>query len=185
MVISSFIFAAITQKLGYYVPSMLASACFTAIGSGLMLTFTPSTGSSHWIAYLFLVGFGTGAGLQTFGLAIQTVLSRQDISIGMAISFFAQQLGGAIFVSVGQTLLSTLLSERLSDVPGLENGKNLVNTGATELAEIVPPEFRPTVIEAYNHGCTRIFAAAAALAGAQLVCGCFMEWKSIKKEKKK
>lgn len=153
-----------------------------SVGEGLLTTFTPTTGSSHWIAYQFLVGFGTGFGMQTVGLAVQAVLPKEDIPIGIAINFFAQQLGGAIFVSVGQTILSTVLVQKLAQVPGLDP-KMIIETGATDLHSVVPDKYFSAVVNAYNTACTRIFYAAMALSIAQLICALFMQWRSIKKAK--
>lgn len=182
LVVASIISAAFTQRIGYYVPSMIICPCIMSIGQGLLTTFKPDTGSSHWIAYQFLVGFGLGLGMQSGGLAIQATLPKEEVPTGLSITFFAQQLGGAIFVSVGQTILSGRLVERLSGVPGLAS-KNLVETGATELKKIVPSEYVPKVAEAYNYAITRIFYVGVALALGQLVCALCVEWRNIKPNK--
>ncbi|KAF9760704.1 hypothetical protein IL306_004178 [Fusarium sp. DS 682] len=179
LVVASIVSAAFTQRIGYYVPSMLICPCIMAIGEGLLTTLKPDTGSSHWIAYQFLVGFGLGLGMQTAGLAVQATLTKEDIPTGVSITFFAQQLGGAIFVSVGQTVLNGRLAEHLSDIPNI-TPKKIVDAGATELDKIVPPKYMPMVKEAYNIAITRIFFVSLALALAQLVCALCVEWKSIK-----
>ncbi|GAO13565.1 uncharacterized protein UV8b_05838 [Ustilaginoidea virens] len=182
LVVASIANGIVTQKIGYYAPSMILSPCVTAIGYGLLTTFTPDTGSPRWIGYQFITGFGIGLGMQSTGLAMQATLPREDISTGVAITFFAQQLGGAVFVTVGQTILSTLLVKQLRDVPGLDAAR-IVRTGATELHKAVPAQFVGTVINAYNFAVTRIFYCALALALAQLVAASFIEWRSIKKPK--
>ncbi|KAH8735629.1 major facilitator superfamily domain-containing protein [Ilyonectria robusta] len=182
LVVASFVSAMFTQRIGYYVPMMLLCPCVMAIGEGLLSTFTPATGSPRWIGYQFLVGFGLGLGMQTVGLAVQTTLPKDDVSTGLAITFFCQQLGGAVFVSVGQTILSSLLVKRLAHIPGLD-GNTIVNTGATDLHEVVPEKYMDAVLEAYNYAITRIFLAAVALSIAGLISAMFMEWKSIKKGK--
>lgn len=171
-----------TQRIGYYVPMMLLCPCVMAIGEGLLSTFTPATGSPRWIGYQFVVGFGLGLGMQTVGLAVQTTLPKNDVSTGLAITFFCQQLGGAVFVSVGQTILSSLLVKRLAHIPGLD-GKTIVNTGATDLHKVVPEKYMDAVLEAYNYAITRIFLASVGLSVAGLISAMFMEWKSIKKGK--
>jgi len=180
LVVSSIIAGIVTQKIGYYVPSMLIAPAIMSIGEGLMTTFNPDTPSSQWIAYQFLAGFGLGFGMQTSGLAIQTVLPREEVSAGIAINFFVQQLGGAIFTSVGQTILSNLLGSKLAGVPGL-GGKIIVSEGATSLVHLVPPEYVSVVIDAYNYSCQRVFMCSLGLAFAALLCAFGMEWRSIKK----
>jgi MFS family permease len=151
-----------------------------AIGEGLLTTVKPTTGSPHWIAYQFLVGFGLGSGMQTVGLAVQTTLPKEEIPTGMAITLWAQQLGGAIFVSVGQTILSSVLVERLGDVPGVD-ARTIVETGVTDLHRLVPAGEMDRVVDAFNLACTKIFLVAAVLSAVQVLCACCVEVKSIKK----
>jgi MFS family permease len=179
LVVASILSAAVTQRIGYYVPTMVVCPCVLAIGQGLLTTFKPDTGSSHWIAYQFLVGFGLGLGMQASGLAVQATLPKQDVPIGVSINFFAQQLGGSIFVSVGQSVLNGRLMERLSGIPGLDP-QTVVDTGATDMHKVVPLEYRPKVAGAYNYAITRIFFVSLALALVQLICALCVEWRSIK-----
>ncbi|EPE09948.1 aflatoxin efflux pump [Ophiostoma piceae UAMH 11346] len=180
LVVSSIGSGILTQKIGYYVPSMLLAPVIMSIGEGLMSTFTPATGSSHWIGFQFLAGFGLGFGMQIGNLAAQTVLKPDDISTGVAIMFFVQQLGGAISTTVGQTILSNLLVSQLRHIPGID-AQAIVDSGTTELASVVPPDFLPAVLGAYNFACTRIFLTGMGMSFAALVCAFFMEWRSIKK----
>ncbi|GKT45536.1 efflux pump aflT [Colletotrichum spaethianum] len=183
IVVSSIISGGMTQRIGYYVPSMILCPCIMSVGLGLMSTFQPGISSGHWIGYQFLTGFGLGFGMQTVGLAVQAVLPKEDVSTGVSISFFAQQLGAAIFVSVGQSILSNLLVSELSGIPGLP-AQAIVNTGATNLHKAVPAEFLDVVVRAYNYACTRIFLAGMGLSLATLICALCMEWRNIKKNKK-
>ncbi|KLU81826.1 aflatoxin efflux pump [Magnaporthiopsis poae ATCC 64411] len=180
LVVSSMVSGIATQKIGYYVPSMILAPCIMAIGLGLMSTFQPNTAAAHWIAYQFLTGFGLGFGMQTAGLAVQTVLPMADVSTGIAINFFAQQLGGAVFTSVGQAILSNLLVGELTGIDGLEP-QRIVRGGITALLRSAPPEIVPIIVSAYNFACTKIFLAAMGLTFGALISACFMEWKNIKK----
>jgi MFS family permease len=172
--------SAFTQRIGYYVPSMIFCPCLMAIGEGLLTTLKPTTGSSQWIAYQFLVGFGLGSGMQTVALAVQTTLPREDIPTGMAITFWAQQLGGAVFVAIGQAILSGVLIERLGHLSGVD-AKLIVETGVIDLHDLVPAGDRDQVVDAFNVACTRIFLVAAVLSAVQVFFAVGMQWKSIKK----
>jgi len=168
-----------TQKIGYYVPSMLIAPAVMSVGEGLMTTFTRDTPASQWIAYQFLAGFGLGFGMQTSGLAIQTVLPREDISIGIAVNFFLQQLGGAISASIGQAILTNVLGGQLSQIPGFDP-KRINGEGITHLLKTIEPEFKDLALDAYNFASQRIFLAAAGFCFASLLCALGMEWRSIK-----
>lgn len=182
LVVASMVSGFTTQKIGYYAPAMFIAPSVMTVGLGLMSTFTPSAGSNRWIGYQFIAGFGLGFGLQTASLAAQTVLGPDDVSMGISIIFFMQQLGGAVFTSVGQAILSNLLVAKLSGVPGL-SPMAVANSGATELPSIVPPQYLGVVINAYNYACTRIFLAAMGIALCALLAAGGVEWKSIKKGK--
>jgi hypothetical protein len=174
------VFAAIfTQKIGYYVPSMLVAPVFCSIGSGLLSTLAPNSNHRYWIAYQVLFGLGVGCGFQTSTLAAQTVLPRADVPIGMSLMFFMQQLGGAIFLAIDQNLLSTKLVGRLSRVAGLDT-ERIVNTGATDLRNVVPSDELDTVVNAYNYALTRIFVVTAGIGAAAIIGALTIEWRSIK-----
>jgi len=153
-----------------------------SIGLGLMTTFDLNTGSSHWIGYQFISGFGLGLGMQLSGLVVQRILPPPDIPIGIALMFFLQQLGGSIFATVGQTILSNILVSHLSGVPGLDTSL-VVNEGATDLVSVVPSKDIVMVQRAYNDACRRIFSTALGLTLVALISSVGMEWKSIKKGK--
>ncbi|KAI0176042.1 MFS general substrate transporter [Hypoxylon sp. FL1284] len=180
LVVASILSGATTQKIGYYVPAMLVCPSIMATGLGLMSTFRVGETSAHWIGYQFIVGFGLGTGMQSAGLAAQAVLPKPDIPTGVAIMFFCQQLGGGIFTSVGQNLLSSYMVEHVADVPGLDP-KQITSSGATDVVEHVPPEYQHGVRQIYNDAISRIFLCGMGVALVALVAALFMEWKNIKK----
>ncbi|KAI1469961.1 MFS general substrate transporter [Daldinia caldariorum] len=180
LVVSSIISGIFTQKVGYYVPSMLACPMIMAVGQGLMSTFRVNEDSPHYIGYQIIVGFGLGFGMQTAGLSAQAVLPKPDIPTGIALMFFCQQLGGAIFVSVGQNLLTSYIVGHVANIPGLDP-KSIPSSGATDIVNKVPPEYRSQIKELYNKAISRIFICGMGVALVALVAALFMEWKNIKK----
>ncbi|KAI0817596.1 MFS general substrate transporter [Xylaria sp. FL0064] len=179
LVVGSTLSGAFTQKVGYYVPAMIASPSLLAVGQGLMSTFRVNESSSHWIGYQVVAGFGLGLGMQAASLAAQAVLPVPDVPIGIAIMFFAQQLGGGIFTSVGQNLLSTYLVSHLH-IPGL-SADQITSEGATDLVNSVAPQYRLTVKTIYNQAISQIFRCAMGVALVAVVAAVFMEWKNVKK----
>jgi hypothetical protein len=182
MIIISIPTAIFTEKIGHYVPAMLLCPVVCATGAGLLSTLTPSTDHSKWIGYQILYGFGLGFGFQTCSLPSQNVLPRADVSIGMAMMFFMQQLGGSTFIAVSQSILSNKLVDRLSGVAGLD-AEAIVNTGATDLRRVVLASELSTVVDAYSYSLTRVFVMAAALSACMILGALAVEWKSIKGKK--
>ncbi|KAI1434608.1 MFS general substrate transporter [Xylaria sp. CBS 124048] len=178
LVVASTLSGAFTQRVGYYVPAMIASPSLLAVGQGLMSTFKVNEPSSHWIGFQVVAGFGLGLGMQASSLAAQSVLPTPDVPIGIAVMFFAQQLGGGIFTSVGQNLLSTYLVSHLR-IPGLSS-TDITNEGAADLVSAVAPQYRLDVKTVYNDAIRQIFRCAMGVALVAVVAALFMEWKNVK-----
>ncbi|KAI5918392.1 MFS general substrate transporter [Camillea tinctor] len=172
----------LTKQIGYYVPAMVICPSLMALGLGLMTTFGVDESSAHWIGYQFIAGLGLGFGIQASNLATRAVLPISDVPTGIAIIFIAQQVGGAIFTSVGQSLLSTYMVEHLSGVPGIDVSQ-ITNEGATNIVADVPTEYQPLVKEVYNEAITRIFMCAMGVALGAVVAALFMEWKDLNRTK--
>jgi len=183
MTVFGIIAAIVTEKTTYYVPAMLLCPVLCATGAGLLSTLAPTAGASKWIGYQVLFGFGVGSGFQTSTLVPQTVLSKDDIPLGMALMFFSQQLGGAVFLAVAQSIFSTKLVHGLSGIAGLD-AEVIVNTGATALRSVVPEADIGVVVGEYSHALTRVFVMAAALCAVMILPALAVEWRSIKQEKK-
>ncbi|MCJ1302142.1 hypothetical protein MMC08_004945 [Hypocenomyce scalaris] len=159
--------------------SMLVSPVLCAVGGGLLSTLSPTSNHSHWIGYQVLYGFGIGCGFQTSNLAAQNVLPCVDVPPGLALMFFMQQLGGSIFLFIGQNIFSDKLVNRLSGVADLDT-EAIINTGATDLGKIVQSSELTTVLDAYSYALTRIFIVTAALSACMILGAVAVEWKSIK-----
>lgn len=182
LVVMGIVSAIFTERVGYYVPAMLLSPCLCAVGSGILSTLTPSAGSGHWIGYQVIYGFGIGCGFQISTLAPQNVLSRADVPLGMVLMFFMQQLGGSVFLSIGQNIFSSQLVGTISGIEGL-NTEAIVHAGATAYRSIVPLGDLDAVVNAYSHALTRLFILTASLSACMILGAGIVEWKSIKGKK--
>ncbi|TAQ85849.1 hypothetical protein B7494_g5816 [Chlorociboria aeruginascens] len=170
----------LTSMVGYYAPFMIAGSVFMSIGAGLITTFTPETGHAKWIGYQILFGYGLGLGMQIPSMAAQTVLSLEDVAVGASLMFFAQWLGGAIFISVAQNILSSQLVKDLAVIPGFDP-KYIVNgVGATDLRNVIPAQILNSVLVIYNTVLTHIFEVALILSCISILGAATLEWKSVK-----
>jgi EmrB/QacA subfamily drug resistance transporter len=182
-VICSVIAGGLVTTLGYYAPFMIASSVLMAIGAGLLSTFKVNTGHAEWIGYQALFGIGVGLGMQQILIAVQTVLPAADIPTGTAIVMFFQTLGGALFVSVGQTVFTNkLVSGLKAAVPGLDPAI-VLKIGATQLKTAIDEQYRSGVLQAYNDALTTSYYVAVALATLSIVGSLTIEWKSVKGRK--
>lgn len=167
------------SKLGYYTPFMILGTVMMSIGSGLITTFQTNSGPGVWIGYQVLFGLGLGVGMQQSNIAAQTVLAPRDVPTGVSVMLLGQTLGGAVFVSVAQSVFTNLLVDGLAGVPGLDSAV-VVKTGATLLREVVAPQNLSIVVSAYNAALTKAYAVALGLACASVIGSSAMEWRSVK-----
>ena len=183
LVLASISAGILVSKVGYYTPFMIANGVIMSIGAGLITTWKPDTLHPEWIGYQILFGFGLGIGMQQATLAAQAVLKRKDAPIGIALIMFCQQMGGAVFVSVGQSVFTNQLVKGLRKVAGI-SPTVIVNTGATDLRQVVDPSNLRGVLVAYNGALTKTFTVALAMSCLSIIGALCIEWKNIKPKKK-
>lgn len=183
VVIGTIFSGALVTKVGYYTPFMLASTVLTSIGAGLLTTFEVDTGHSEWIGYQVICGFGIGLGLQLPLIAIQNVLDMSEIPIATALIIFMQLFGAAIFVSVGNSVLTNKIIEYISQtVPGVD-AVAAASSGATNIKNSVPPQYVQGVVQVYNDGLIQVFQIVLVMACLTSIGSVAMEWKSVKGKK--
>lgn len=182
-VLMSVVAGGTVTALGYYTPFMLLASVLTAIGYGLISTFTPDISKGKWIGYQILAGAGVGFGMQQPMIAVQTVLDIKDVPTGTSVIVFLQTLGGALFVSIAQNVFTNKLTEYVKAyVPGLDP-KIVLATGATSIQTDIPKQYLEGVTLAYNDSLTKTFVVSAALAAASIIGSSIIEWKSVKGKK--
>lgn len=117
--------------------------------------------------------------MQQAGMAAQACLSKKDVTLGVALMFFTQGLGGSIWISIAQVVFNNSLVKNLQGVSGLDPNF-IVKMGATELARGVPAELLPMVLKGYNLALRDTYRVALGCAVATILAGMTMEWKNIK-----
>ncbi len=117
--------------------------------------------------------------MQQAPLAAQAVLARKDAPTGVSLVMFMQQLGGALFVSIGQNLFTNELVDGLKHVSGIQPSE-VVKISATKLMNVVDPTSIKAVISTYNGALEKAFTVSLALASVSIVGAASMEWKNIK-----
>ena len=170
----------LVSKIGYYAPFLLASTTLMSIGAGIITTFEVNTSSGKWIAYQLIFGLGIGTGFQMPLIGAQTCLAPSEVPIGTAIMVFAQSIGGALFVSVGQNIFTNKLIQNLGQVVPQLNSEVVLNTGATDISGIVPSQLLPEVLIAYNGAITDALYTGVAMAVLSAFGAAFTEWRNMK-----
>lgn len=184
LVISSAIVGGLITKLGYYTPFLIGSTALFAVGSGLVTTYSENMSNARWIGYQALVGAGLGAGFQVPQAAVQTVLAQEDIPVGSSIVIFFQNLGGAVFISVGQSLFQNGLASALKELAPSVNAAVVFSAGATGIRQALEDAGEGSsyqaVLKAYLWGLQGTYRVSLGLALGALLATLFMEWKNVK-----
>jgi glucan phosphoethanolaminetransferase (alkaline phosphatase superfamily) len=183
VVLCSILAGVLVTICGYYTPFMLASSIIMTIGAGLLTTLETDSNHSKWIGYQALFGIGLGLGMQQPMIVTQTALKVEDVPSGTAIVLFAQTLGGAIFISVGQNVFQNQLLRNLAEYAPDQNPAKIISAGATMLRSVVTGEDLHNVLTAYNAAVTQTFYVSVAVGALSLIGPIFVEWISVKGKK--
>jgi MFS family permease len=181
LVVSSIVSGVLTSRIGYYTPFLIFGICIAAVGAGVLTTLQVNTSVGKWIGYQIVYGFGLGSCFQAPSMAAQTVLPRNEVSVGASLMLFAQTLFGAIFVSVGQNVVDGQLSKRLARILSI-TPQQIASAGASGLFKEIPPQYYDAAKVAYNDSLCVCFQVALVLACVCILGGLCMEWRSVKKE---
>jgi hypothetical protein len=118
--------------------------------------------------------------LQGPNIAAQTVLRKQDVSLGLSVINLANYLGSTIFVTIAQTLLQTGLVAKLKSVlPDLDLS-TLAEGSVASISRLVTEEQLPVVLSAYNESLRSVWYLTLGLAFLIMFGGFGMEWKNVK-----
>ncbi|KAF1848750.1 putative efflux pump antibiotic resistance protein [Cucurbitaria berberidis CBS 394.84] len=182
LVVGSILAGGMVQRIGVPAPFMIVSAILASTGAGMITTWPVDVSKRFWMGYQVLFGLGIGLGMQQPGMMAQIILPREDQPIGMALMFFGQNLGGAVFVSVAQNVFTDELARKLSAVPGLNlDKKAITNIGATMIKDLVTNEWLTVVLEGYRLAIRKAFLVGTGLAAVSMLGALLVEWKSIQK----
>jgi hypothetical protein len=188
VIVSVLASGAAVSALGYYVPFMLLGTVMMSVGAGLLSTFSPTTSNALLIVYPAIFGAGIGISFQQPIIAAQTVLSEEDIPIGTSVIVFGQSIGGAIILSVAETVFSNRLATNIRDMLGVVvSSENLLAGGIKDVISAVVGAggSQASVIDAENKAITQAFYVGLAMAGLSIIGALTVEWRSVKKEEER
>ena len=165
------------SKVGYCNPPAIIGSVMGTVGSGLLSTLALNTDSSRWIGYEVFTAVGMGMAVQQGYVAVQSVVSLQQLAVASALISCFQSLGGAVFVSVSN---SVMLNELYGAVlPGVDIDA-VIAAGATGFRALVPEEHIPALLDVYNEALRKVFLMGIAFSGLAFISSLCFEWRNIK-----
>jgi MFS family permease len=177
----SLVAAAFVSRIGYVTPPAVIGNAIGTVGLGLMTLLRVETTTAQWAGYQVLTSAGFGISIQQGFTAVQTVLGPDDMAIATAAVVAAQSLGGAVFLSVGNSVFQNKLLQ--ASAAGVLNGldiKKIIDSGAASFRHLVPAEDLPAMLEVYNKALTTVFIVSIPLGTLAALFSCFIEWRSVR-----
>ena len=178
----SLLAGAAVSKIGYFTPPTIIGCAIATIGSGVLSMLHVRSSMSVCIGYEILVSVGIGMATQQGFVAVQTVLPIDQLSIGIAAVAGFQSLGGAIFVSVGNSILQNQLLQS-ADIDATVNLRAVFAAGATQFRSLVPKAALAALLIGYNNALQKVFITAIPLSGLAFLAALGLQWKSVKPKK--
>jgi hypothetical protein len=185
-------------------PWAVFSGAMVAIGNGLVSTLTQHTSTAKWIGYLILLGAGRGSGMQMASayplppwihltriqslVATQSALPAHLIPVSLAFIIFIQNLAGAIFLVVANTIFTQSLIKKLAlYAPSVPPQAALAaGSSADAVRKLVDPD-KPWeidgVLNAYSESLKNIWLMLVAFASLAFICAFGMGWVDVRKKK--
>jgi hypothetical protein len=182
LIISVILSGYLTSIVGYYNPFMLATSVATPIANGLLTTLALTTPIWKIIMFQGLLGLGAGIGFQGPQVAVQTVLSNKDTSVGIGVIQFAQGIGPAIFIAISQSVLSAQFKIQLERSGLTEETTGLILQGASPSSLSMNTEEKERFSPAYAQSLAQTFYLPATFRCLSAIGALGMEWRSVKSD---
>jgi hypothetical protein len=113
-------------------------------------------------------------------MAAQTVLSPEDIPIGMATVSFFQMFGSALAIGLSQTIFNEKLLKQLATNSPDVDVRRLLAAGTAAIRHVASPEQLPGILQSYNVAILDTFYLASALSAVAFLCAIGLPWISTK-----
>jgi hypothetical protein len=173
----------LVNKAGSFNPPAVAGALLAAVGSGLLYTLQTNTSTSKWNVYQIICSVGVGAALQQYLITIQAILPKEEVPIGTALILFSQNLSGAIFVSVGNSVIRNQLSKGLAAVAFDDVDRSVIlSAGAADFRQLLPEDLVGQYLSVYKSALKGAFLLAIPLSCLAFLGAIALEWKSLKQD---
>ncbi|RJE20953.1 hypothetical protein PHISCL_06717 [Aspergillus sclerotialis] len=159
----------ILSAFGYFHIFLWAGSVLCAVAGGILYTLSLNPNIAKYVCGQLVFGIGAGLCLQVPVMAGQAFAKPEDTASVTAILLFFQTLGGAIFVSVAQSIFTnSLIVNLLSSSPNY-HASDIISVGADDLrAHFFGTQLRD-ILDAYMAGLRATWILGIACAGAALL----------------
>ncbi|CAH0041769.1 unnamed protein product [Clonostachys rhizophaga] len=177
---------ALMPRFGYYVPWAALASGGTAIGCGLISTWTPNSTLGHLIGYQIIFAL-RGLGMQMSTVAIPNALPPSEIAIGNSMLVFSQSLFGAILVTAANTVFQEILKTNIkNETPSIDPIAAIAAGGSAEAVRSLAPsggDLLRAVLNVYSKSVGYVYYLLIGACVVSLVASFGMGWVDVRKKK--
>ncbi|KAK0631019.1 major facilitator superfamily domain-containing protein [Bombardia bombarda] len=183
-VLAAFVGSALVMKIGWWNPFLLVAEALVCVGGGLLSTLNPEISTGHWIGYQIFGGLGYSLASNLSHLAMQSSLPQDLVPIGSSTLLAVISTSCAIFLAIGQAVFIRRIEVNIGSVASSEVVNKIIQSGATDIPNLVDPANLSAVIRQYSKSVTEVFYIPAASPAISffLLLGC--KWISSKSKQK-
>ncbi|KAJ8490086.1 hypothetical protein ONZ45_g13337 [Pleurotus djamor] len=169
----------VVSRTGRYRAIIYLGFSVWAIGCGCLSTVVQSSPQAVVVVFMLLAGTGAGQTLQTTTVAAQASVPRKDMSVVTAFRNFIRQLGGALALAVGSTIINNSLRASMNALSLPQDTVSAIVDNPSLLSS--PPSLNITsetanyiLDKGYTKGFQTVFILNGALAATAAVTSYFM-----------
>ena len=182
VLVSMIIVGILITRFGDYVPIMIVGQIIDGVATYFLSWLDVDTSTTYWAGLLFTAGWGLGMGIQCPYTAIQVVLSESDAIVGNAVVTMISQLGGAVTVSVGESIfVSTLLKEIPRRTDAISPDSIVVGVASNVWRYADDPFVYNVLRESFALAFDKTMIYSTIVASLAIPCAFGMEWLNVKK----
>ncbi|KAK7932074.1 hypothetical protein PG985_002786 [Apiospora marii] len=163
-------------KVQVFQPFLVASGIVSTIGCGLIFTFGLNESLGAIIGYQILYGVGTGLGVQLPNLVATITSAPEDVSTAVSTVSFFMLLAGGWGVAVTDAVLNNMLLLRVPHYAPALDGEAVLAVGAAGIKDAFSGDILEGVRLAYLDGLHAGWALGTAAFGLACLCALLPKW---------
>ncbi|KAL1757167.1 major facilitator superfamily domain-containing protein [Schizophyllum commune] len=167
----------IVSKTGDYRWLMMITYAVFCLGYGSMTMLDDQSSNAVKEILPLIAALGLGANFQ------QAAMPIKDMATSTGAFAFIRTIGGTVGVSIGQTIFTSTLNNRLSKIPNspYAGSPGGYSEDVRQLKNIADPVLRQQVIHAFSRGVSTIWIASTPMVGVAFIMVLFLRKYTLKR----
>ncbi|KAI6118806.1 MFS general substrate transporter [Pisolithus croceorrhizus] len=149
----------VVTRTGTYRPVMWGAWAVMTLGWGLMIMLDSTSNNAEKELYPLVAALGIGCLFQSPLIGLQAAMPLKDMATSTGAFVFLRLLGGTIGITIGETIISSVLVRKLSGIQGLSIGTSVndINDSIRQISSISNPTLRAEAMHAYARSISTIW----------------------------